>query len=128
MLTKPINRNIRNLILGINPELNPVSFSALVVAASVVDIQTIINALPSNISSLINSAQLDFESTATGKAVRYRIDGGVPASGAGNGIPIEDGDTILLSSPEHLSKFKAIQNAAGTHTLNITFFMKPTLN
>lgn len=128
MLSKPINRNIRNLILGINPSLNPIAFSSLKVSSSVVNIQTIIEALPNNIKPLINSAQLDFESSVTlGTAVRYRIDGSNPASGAGNGIPVSNGDSIILSSPEHLNKFKAIQNGAGTHTFNITFFTTPNL-
>jgi len=124
-LSKPLNRDVRNLILGINPENLPVQFSTLVIGASVVNLQTIINALPDNVKGLINSAQIDFESTtASGIAARYRIDGSLPASGAGNGIPIVNGDSIILINPEYINKFKAIQNGAGTHTCNITFFIK----
>lgn len=127
MLTKPLNRNIRNLILGINPEKLPVAFSSLVVAGSVVNLQTVIAALPAQLRETVDSAQLDFESTASGIAIRYRIDGGNPASGAGNGIPVETGDTIILTNAESMNKFKAIQNQAGTHTFNITFFLKSAL-
>lgn len=127
MITKPINRDLRNLINGINPESLPVKFSSLTVSSSVVDLQSIVNALPADIKNLINSAQLDFESTASGTAVRIRYDGSSPSTGAGNGVPIENGDSITLTNPEQIAKFKAIQQQAGTHVFNIHFFIKPNL-
>jgi len=125
--TKPISRDIRNLISGINPESLPVKFASLTVTGTVSDLHTIINSLTSDIKDRINSAQLDFESTASGTAVRIRYDGTSPSAGAGNGVPLANGDSITLVNPEQIYKFKAIQQQAGTHVFNIHFFIKTGL-
>ena len=93
--------------------LKSIGSEVLTVAASVVQLSTTLMALkPKAIHVYVDS------SIAT-KAIRYTYDGSTPA--AGTGIARFDNDEFVLEEYENLSKFKAIREAAGTHTLFITY-------
>lgn len=65
-------------------------------------------------------AILYLESDATGIAIRYRIDGGVPTTLVG--MPKENGDGWNVISTEDLSKLQIIQAQTGNHVLNIEYY------
>ena len=65
-------------------------------------------------------AEIRFESSITTEAVRYRIDGGLPTST--DGMLLMALDVFDITGPENLRNFKAIQVAAGTHILHITYY------
>lgn len=74
-----------------------------------------------NLKSTPRYAILYLESDATGIAIRYRIDGGIPTTSVG--MPKENGDGWDVISTEDLSRLQIIQAQSGNHILNIEYYV-----
>lgn len=90
-----------------------IGYQQLTVAGSVVQM---------TIPSGANYALLVVESTiaAPSIAIRYTENGTTPA--AGTGMPKGNTDAFEILSYQNIQNFKAIQEAVGTHKLNITYY------
>lgn len=81
---------------------------------------TIQNIPLSAITTEATMVHLYFESSVTGKAARYTYDGTNPVA-ATTGNVLKDDTDFFLYEMENISKFKIVQETAGTHTLHITY-------
>jgi len=57
-------------------------------------------------------------------SIRYREDGGAPTASAGGGMPKGNTDAFEITGAENLARFAVIQETAGTHYLNITYYSR----
>jgi hypothetical protein len=89
-----------------------IGYQQLTVAGSVVTLTIPTNAI---------RAIMVLESNLTTIAIRYNEDGSVPSSGVG--MPMFNGDAREVTMADNLTSFQAIQEGAGTHKLNITYYM-----
>ena len=124
---QPFNRYFRSLIIMLSGDANPVAYKQQTVSTTVLTLQSDILSLDADLQKNIAYAEIIFESSlaSTSIAARYTLDGSVPASGTG--MPLRSGGSVILTTREAINKFKIIQEGAGTHKMNTTFYLKPNL-
>jgi len=92
---------------------NAFSYQQLTVAGTVVN---------PTIPAETKYAMITLESDVTsGIAIRF-LETGQTVVASGTGMPLENGGTIDVVGAQNLSQFQAIQEGAGTHKLNITYY------
>lgn len=65
-------------------------------------------------------ALINVESSATGKAIRFWLDGSAPTTT--NGLFKANNEAFDITEFSNLENFKAIQAQAGTHKLMVQYF------
>lgn len=77
-----------------------------------------------NLPATATSALVIVDSTiaAPSFAIRFKEDGSTPVASAGGGMPRSNTDAFEIKGAENLKRFLAIQEGAGTHYLNVTYY------
>ena len=104
---------LRELLRLQNYDLTAISYQQLTVGASVVSL---------TIPTDARYAILQLESSVTGAAIRYLTLGNNTIPTASTGMIRSNLDVIDIGGTNNLTLFRAIQAAAGTHKLNITYY------
>jgi len=90
------------------------SYQQLTVAGSVVNL---------TVPAGAKYALIIVESTIATTCIRYLEFGGTgTAVSAGVGMPVSNGSVFDITDAQNLAGFQAIQEAAGTHKLNIQYY------